>query len=98
MRRGTTPTNTFTTDIDLTEAVVLYITYKQNHRVVIEKTLNDVTVTPEAVEVTLTQAETLRFRTGDVEMQIRVRFPDGSAPASQVMVAPVEVILKEGVI
>lgn len=98
MRRGTTPTNTFTTDIDLTQAVVLYITYKQNHRVVIEKTLNDVTVTPEAIEVTLTQAETLKLHVGDVEMQIRARFPDGSAPASQVMVAPVEVILKEGVI
>lgn len=33
MRRGTTPTHTFTTDIDLTDAEVIYITYKQDGKV-----------------------------------------------------------------
>lgn len=98
MRRGTTPTNTFTVDVDLTQAEVLYVTYKQNARTVIEKALADVTVTAKAVTVELSQADTLKFGKGEVEMQIRARLPDGSALASQIMTAPVEAVLKEGVI
>ena len=36
MRRGTTPTHTITTDLDLTEAAVIFLTYKQCKRVVCE--------------------------------------------------------------
>lgn len=98
MRRGTTPTNTFTVDLDLTLAQVLYITYKQGGRTVIEKKLEDVTITAETLTVTLTQADTLKLRDGSVDIQIRARLIDGSAPASQIMTVPVEAILKEGVI
>ena len=41
--RGTTPTNKFNVSMDLTEATVLYITYAQLGKTVIEKTLADVT-------------------------------------------------------
>lgn len=98
MRRGTTPTNTFTVDVDLTQAEALFVTYKQSSRTVIEKALADVTVTAKAVTVELSQADTLKFGKGEVEMQIRARLPDGSALASQIMTAPVEAVLKEGVI
>lgn len=98
MRRGTTPTNTFTVDVDLTQAEALYITYKQGGRTVIEKKLADITVTAEALTVTLTQTDTLKLRSGNVEIQIRARLIGGEALASEIMTVPVEAILKEGVI
>lgn len=99
MRRGTTPTHTFETDIDLTDAEVIYITYKQDGKIALEKTRDDLTITAESLQVKLTQEETLAFSMSrPVEMQIRARFPDGSAIASQVMRTTADVILKEGVI
>lgn len=99
MRRGTTPSNIFTVDTDLTSAEALYITYRQGYKTVVEKSLTDgIEVTAETITVTLSQADTLKFAKGDVEMQIRARFPGGEAIASQIMTAPVEAILKDGVI
>jgi len=97
MRRGSTPTNTFDVDIDLTGATV-FITYKQKGRTVIEKTGTDITVTSTSLTVELTQAETLALDVGEVEMQIRYVFPNGSADASNIMRATAERILKDGVI
>lgn len=98
MRRGTTPTNTFTVDVDLTSAVALYITYKQGARVAIEKAIDDIDITSEALTVTLTQQDTLKLTNGDVDIQVRARFPGGSAIASNIISVPVEAILKDGVI
>ena len=98
MRRGTTPTNTFTVDVDLTSAVALYITYKQGARVAIEKAIDDIDITSEALTVTLTQQDTLKLQKGDVDIQVRVRFPDDKALASDIITVPVERVLKDGVI
>lgn len=99
MRRGTTPIHTFTTDIDLTDAEVIYITYEQTGAVVMEKQKEDLTITADSISVKLTQEETLTFTLGKpVEMQIRAKFADGTAVASQVMQTKADVILKEGVI
>lgn len=99
MRRGTTPTHTFKTKVDLTDVEVIYLTYSQNNKKVIEKTKDDITITDEGLSVTLSQTDTLAFSTiGDVEIQCRAKFPDGSAIASGVIKAPVAKILKEGVI
>lgn len=100
MRRGTTPTHTFTTDIDLTGADVIYITYQQDGIDLLEKNIDDVTIISEdnsyAVQVTLTQKETLAFKTSSsVYVQIRARFGN-RAPASNILKLPVEAILKEG--
>lgn len=43
IKRGSTPTHTFTTDLDLTSASEIYVTYKQLGRVVAEKTKADCT-------------------------------------------------------
>ena len=98
MRRGTTPTNTFTVDVDLRQATALYVTYKQNSRVILEKTLADATITETSVAVTLTQEDTLAFAQGSVHIQIRAKYSDGAAIASNIIVAPVDQILKDGVI
>lgn len=98
MIRGTTPTHIFDTDISLVEAEVIYVTYKQG-KVILEKTKDDIRATENQLQVDLTQEETLMFATyREAEVQIRAKFADGTAVASnvsQIIVAP---IIKEGVI
>ena len=98
--RGTTPTNKFNVSMDLTEATVLYITYSQLGKTVIEKTLEDVTeITAESVSVKLTQEDTLSLKaSSQVEIQIRAGFggENGDRVRSNIMVADVERILKDG--
>lgn len=97
MRRGTTPTNTFASDVDLTSAEVMFITYKQAGRTIIEKTLPDVTFGEGSFSVELTQAETLRFNSQqEVEIQVRVKFPGDEAIASNIIKTSVGRILKDG--
>ena len=99
MRRGTTPTHEFTTDIDLTDASKIYITYKQGGTVKLEKALPDITVSPTKLTVTLTQEETLAFSINKgVEIQIRALLVSGEAIASNVITTTAQKILKEGVI
>lgn len=99
MRRGTTPTHEFKTDTDLTNAEVLYITYKQGEKKIIEKDIDSVSVETDKVTTSLTQEETLSVAPyGTVKIQIRARLADGTAVASNIMSASPEDILKDGVI
>lgn len=104
MRRGTTPTHIFKTKVDLTQASEMFITYKQNSEIKVEKTIGDITIEIDEEQLTtltttLTQAETLTFSTlGSVEIQVRVKFPDGKALASNIIKRPAGAILKEGII
>ena len=96
MKRGTTPTNTFRTNIDLTGATV-FLTYSQRGRVVLEKTGDDLEISAEAIVTRLTQKDTLGFDAlQKVSIQIRYVFPDGTAGASNIMTASVGEILKDG--
>lgn len=97
MFRGTTPTNVFNVDIDLTTATEMYISYEQNKQVIVEKELSDCTVTAESVSVTLTQAETLLFQPGKVFVQIRAKI-GSTAVASNIITTTAERILKDGAI
>lgn len=97
MRRGTTPTITITTDIDLSMASNLFVTFKQGNSIVFEKTLSDVTVTENTVICGLTQEETLSLRNEPVRFQIRGTLGDKKV-ASNIMSASVSEILKGGVI
>lgn len=101
-KRGSTPTNTFNCNVDLTGATV-FVSYAQRGTVIVEKTGNDLTITAtdtgSAVELTLTQAETLRFQSGNVvDIQIRYVMSDGTADASNIIKVDAERILKDGVI
>lgn len=105
MYRGTTPTNTFRTTVDLSSAEVMYITYGQRGKTVVEKTKADIAFDPAGEEpntysfsVSLTQEETLRFSDTDVYIQVRARFPGETAIASKVIKTTVEKVLKDGVI
>ena len=99
MRRGTTPTHTFKSPVDFTTVQVIFLTYKQNGKTIIEKDIDDIEIFEDKLVVTLTQADTLAFSTiGEVEIQCRARFPDGSALASNIVKTPACKILKEGII
>lgn len=95
MYRGTTPTNVFRTDVDLENASVLFVSYKQNGKVVLEKSLEDVSVKKTLVTVNLTQKETLLFQDGIVTIQIRAKFPDNTAIASNLIRTTAEEIVKD---
>lgn len=101
MRRGSTPTNTFLTDIDLSTATV-FVSYEQKGQVILEKTGTDLTFAPgeEAGTYTITlelsQADTLKFQPGTVLIQLRYVFPNGSADASNIIQTSAERIIKDG--
>ena len=104
MYRGTTPTNIFKTTQDLSGAEVIFITYSQKGIPVIEKTKTDIEFGTEdelhTMTVTLTQADTLAFSKDSkhVNIQIRARYSDDTAVASQIITAPVKEVLKDGII
>lgn len=101
MIRGTTPTHIFKTNADLSDATEIYITYEQGTTVV-EKTIEDCTIDTvdekSSITVKLTQEETLSFANSGyrADVQIRVKFADGTAMASNILNVPVSKILKDG--
>lgn len=104
MIRGTTPTHTITTDIDLSQATV-YLTYAQGSEIVCEKTNDDLVFdssendgeTTYTITAELSQEETLALDSSlQVRIQIRAIFADGKAIASNIMVGTVDDILKDG--
>lgn len=97
MRRGTTPTNTFSVSIDLTEATV-FVTYAQDGKIILEKTGSDLQITATAIRVTLSQEDTLKLHEGRVDIQIRYVTELGAADASNIISTTAERILKDGVI
>lgn len=99
IQRGTTTTNIFEVEKDLTGASVVFVTYEQGGKTVLEKTLDDGVsiVSSEQITVALTQTDTLALNEHyPVKIQIRAKFPSGSAVASFTMDATVGEILKEG--
>lgn len=99
MRRGTTPTLTFTTPYaaDLIESG--YLTFQQRGSNVLDLPLSDstITVADNAISVTLTQEQTLSFTTAaPCEAQIRAVLASGAAVASNIVQIPICAILKDG--
>lgn len=97
--RGTTPNQIFTVDADITQAEVVYLTYKQGNMTVLEKEKEELTITKDTVSFRMTQEESLLFeRNGEISMQIRARFSDGTAIKSNIVKTSSDHLLKEGVI
>lgn len=97
--RGTTPYNRFTIGKDLRNAEVIWLTYKQGSRIVIDKTKDDLEIEENLITVHLTQKETLALKdTIPVRIQLRARFPDGEAVKTNIIDTEASEILKEGVI
>lgn len=96
MVRGTTPTFVLTIDddeLDLTQATV-YVTFRQDtdkcHGLLITKTGDDIEVKPKEVDVFLSQAETLKFQKGSMQIQLNWVYADGSRACSDIKTIMVE--------
>ena len=97
--RGTTPYNRFNVDIDLRNAAVIWLSYKQGSKIVIDKFKEDLEIEENRVTVHLTQKETLALKDKlGLRIQIRARFPDGSAVKSTIIDTTASEVLKDGVI
>lgn len=99
MRRGTTPTLTFTTPYAADLIQSGYITFQQRQANVLNIPLSDpsVTIEDEAISVTLTQEQTLEFSTAaPAQAQIRAILTSGAAVASNIVQIPVCKILMDG--
>lgn len=99
MYRGTTPIHKFAFEFPKETVDVIYITYKQNGQLRIEKSKEEITFEEGYILVKLSQEETLKFtEIGPVEIQIRFTDMSENAYASNVITTRVDRILKEGVI
>ena len=98
MRRGTTPTCTLTVDMDLT-GWTCYVTLKgAGKKLDLEGGRLAVTAGESStVSFTLTQKETLAFKAGKCEVQLRA-VNGGAAVASDIATMTVEPILRDGVL
>lgn len=97
--KGCTATNSFTVPFKQDEVDVLYITYQQREKTVLEKTIKDCTFAEGVVTVNLSQEETLMFESLlAVRIQIRARLKNNAAIKSNIISTDVDKILKDGVI
>lgn len=98
MRRGTTQNLTFTLPEEL-EIDVMYITFFQGNKAVLEKSLDDCEVDGNVVTLFLSQEDTLKFSAPkNLYIQLRIRDKYGNAVASDLVQTEAEIILKDGVV
>ena len=99
MIRGTTPKLNFKLPFNVSILNNLYITFNQNNKTLLEKTLNDCVLKGNVVAISLSQEETLSFSAKEnIEIQLRAKTIEGDALASNIIITSVGEILKEGVI
>lgn len=87
MIRGTTPTfelKITDSTVDLTQATNVYATFAQWGKT-ITKTGNDIDVTAQQVDVYFSQADSLSFSSGTIEVQLNWTYTDGSRAATNII-------------
>lgn len=92
MIRGTTPTfelKIADETVDLTEAYNVYATFSQCGKS-LTKTGDDIEVTARQVDVYFTQAESLMFAPGAIEIQLNWTYANGSRAATRKIKAIIE--------
>lgn len=71
MRQGTTPTIVINVNnIDLSELKSVYITFEQDGYL-LRKDMSQIEIEDDEIRITLTQEETLKFKKGIVNVQLR---------------------------
>lgn len=98
MIRGTTPDIFFEADCDLSGANLLYITFVQDKKPLVEKTIDDVIIDENLVTLTMTEEEMLRFNENQpLQIQLRAGFPYGNRRlVSNIISTNVGKLLKDG--
>lgn len=98
MRQGTTPTIQITiNDIDLNEMQNIYVVFEQNGYI-LKKESNDLDIEGNTISVSLSQEETLNFKEGTCNIQLRMITKGGVAIASPIKTTKVYRVLNKEVI
>lgn len=99
MRRGTTPTHTFTLPFHTESVKNAMIVYVQGDREILRKNVSQCRMDGNTLSVTLTQEETLKFRCDKrAQIQVRVLTHLGEALASNILNLSVEKCLIDEVL
>lgn len=94
MIRGTTPTLTFTFELD--NVAEIWLTFSQKGKDIL--TIKDGTYADGTLAITLTQEQSLLLgATQLVDMQLKAQLTDGNVVASTIIKTPVNVILNDEV-
>ncbi len=95
MRQGTTPTIQITiNDIDLNEMQNIYVVFEQNGYI-LKKESSDLDIEGNIISVLLSQEETLNFKEGTCNIQLRMITKGGVAIASPIKTTKVYRVLNK---
>ena len=97
MRRGSTPTHIFTLSLAAEMIAKVRVLYSQDGKLLFRKEGDQVAIDGQKVIVDLTQEDTLLFKAGKAEIQLRVNTPHGKSIPSQIYSVPVERLLENEV-
>ena len=98
MRRGTTPTIVLgIKGISMSEIAEWYVTLAQDS-VQMTKTNEDITIEGDTLKIPLTQQETMKFKSGEVSVQIRAKTTEDVVIASGIKTIDIDRILYNEVI
>lgn len=90
MVQATTPTYILTfSDIDLTEAEEIYVTFRQGRRT-LTISGEHLEVTATTITLTLEQEDTLMFEQGGAEVQVNMYYADGTRACSDIAKIQIE--------
>ena len=99
MKRGTTPTHTFTIPFDVSMIKTAKVIYSQSGKVIFDKCGDDLKLSENTIQVKLNQEDTLSLDCKDsVSIQVRVLTVGGDALASDIMLVPVSRCLDDEVL
>lgn len=99
MKRTSTVTHEFETELDWLQIMEkLIVTYKQEDKIILEKTENDVTFNGNVLEVVLSAEETKEFSAGLVSIEIKVLTKGGQNINSDKIVRTVDDVLNDKVL
>lgn len=98
MRKGTTPTLTFTIPLDPSQIDKVRIVFAENNTPVICKTEEDCSIDGNDLILRFTQEETFLFQCDhNYQVQMRIKLINGEVLATEIMRLPVERCLDEEV-
>ena len=97
MRRGTTPTLTFTLPFNVETCTRVWVTFAQCKKEVFTLEATDCQISGNEITVKLSQEQTLKLCPDyAVDVQIRLKEADGTALASNIITVQAARILKDG--
>lgn len=99
MKRGTTPTHTFTLPFEVDLVKKVRVLYSQDDNLKVTKTEDDVVMKGNTIQVKLTQEDTFKLLCSRfVEIQVRVLTTTGEAMSSDIIRVALDRCLEEAIL